>query len=46
VDVPNKQQQAQQRFDAAPGTAEGLGSVSATSCTVVVIWTKATSGGN
>jgi hypothetical protein len=29
-----------------PGTIEGVGSVSATSCTVVVIWTKATSQGN
>jgi hypothetical protein len=42
--TPNKTQQAQTRLS-APGTVDGLGSVSATSCTVVVIWTKATSGG-
>ena len=36
--------QAQSRLE-APGTVDGLGSVTATSCTVVVIWTKATSGG-
>jgi hypothetical protein len=30
----------------APGTVDGLGTISTTSCTVVVIWTKATSGGN
>jgi Carboxypeptidase regulatory-like domain len=42
--TPNKTQQAQTRL-AAPGTVDGIGSVTATSCTVVVIWTKATSGG-
>ncbi len=42
---PNKTQQAQTRLE-TPGTVEGVGSASATSCTVVVIWTKATSGGN
>jgi len=41
----NKQLQAQTRLE-APGTVGGVGTVSATSCTVVVIWTKATSGGN
>jgi hypothetical protein len=43
--TPNKQLQAQTRLD-APGTVGGVGTVSATSCTVVVIWTKATSAGN
>jgi len=42
---PNKTQQSQTRLT-APGTVDGLGTVTATSCTVVVIWTKATSGGN
>jgi carboxypeptidase family protein len=42
---PNKTQQAQTRLD-TPGTVQGVGSVTTTSCTVVVIWTKATSGGN
>jgi hypothetical protein len=42
--APNKTQQSQTRLS-APGTVDGLGSVTATSCTVVVIWTKATSGG-
>lgn len=42
--TPNKTQQSQTRLT-APGTVDGLGSVTATACTVVVIWTKATSGG-
>lgn len=42
--APNKTQQSQSRL-AAPGTVDGLGTVTTTSCTVVVIWTKATSGG-
>jgi hypothetical protein len=42
---PNKTQQAQTRLE-TPGTVQGVGSVTTTSCTVVVIWTKATSGGN
>jgi hypothetical protein len=43
--MPNKTQQSQTRLE-APGVVDGLGTVTATSCTVVVIWTKATSGGN
>lgn len=42
--TPNKTQQSQSRL-ATPGTVDGLGTVTTTSCTVVVIWTKATSGG-
>jgi len=42
--APNKAQQAQSRFT-APGSIDGLGAISPTACTVVVIWTKATSGG-
>jgi hypothetical protein len=30
----------------AAGTVDGLGAVTPTACTVVVIWTRATSGGN
>jgi hypothetical protein len=43
--APNKTQQSQTRLT-APGVVDGVGTVAATSCTVVVIWTKATSGGN
>jgi hypothetical protein len=43
--TPNRTQQAQTRLEAA-GAVDGLGTVTPTSCTVVVIWTKATSGGN
>jgi hypothetical protein len=42
--APNKTLQSQTHLT-APGSVDGLGSVSATSCTVVVIWTRATSGG-
>jgi hypothetical protein len=42
--APNRTQQAQTRLT-APGSVDGLGAISATACTVVVIWTKATSGG-
>jgi hypothetical protein len=43
--VANKTTAAQSQLQ-APGTTNGLGAVSTTSCTVVVIWTKATSRGN
>lgn len=43
--TPNKAQQSQTHLEAA-GTVDGLGAVSTSACTVVVIWTRATSGGN
>ncbi|HZS58943.1 MAG TPA: carboxypeptidase regulatory-like domain-containing protein [Gemmatimonadaceae bacterium] len=42
--LPNRTQQAQSRLTPT-GTVDGLGAISATACTVVVIWTRATSGG-
>jgi hypothetical protein len=44
-ETASKQLQGQSHIE-SPGTVSGLGAASATSCTVVVIWTKATSGGN
>jgi hypothetical protein len=45
VSMQTNEQQGNARLQ-APGTVQGVGAVTSTACTVVVIWTKATSKGN
>jgi Carboxypeptidase regulatory-like domain len=45
MDLPSNTQQAAAHLQ-TPGTVKGVGSMTATACTVVVIWTRVTSKGN